>query len=65
MSIRRGEKPPVVLHLLTGPGTAVAISDDSLSPPPPGGWGQWGTADAEIKDPPVEKPELKGSPFKS
>ena len=26
---------------------------------------QWSTADAEIKDPSVEKPELKGSPFKA
>ena len=24
---------------------------------------QWGTADAEIKDPFVENPQLKGSPF--
>lgn len=24
---------------------------------------QWGTADAEIKDPSVENPELKGSAF--
>ena len=26
---------------------------------------QWGTADAEIKDPSVENPEPKGSPFKA
>ena len=26
---------------------------------------QWGTADAEIKIPSVENPELKGSPFKA
>ena len=26
---------------------------------------QWGTVGAEIKDPAVEKPQLKGSPFKA
>ena len=29
------------------------------------GYLQWGTADAEIKDPSVENPDLKSSPFKA